>query len=161
MILVADEQHVPEIVAKVRPTDHFEYKATKEDATKEHPDAATSVASLIEQCRQMAIAVHIRLLISNIGNKSFIEKVRSYNVLTTTSYYPSPLQLLLKRLLDIVGGIIGSILALIIIAVIGPKIKKARGRYCLSKHESAGTGKSSSAIKFVPCIWTRKSARKN
>ena len=49
----------------------------------------------------------------------------SYNVLTTTSYYTSPLQLTLKRMLDITGGIVGSILALLIIAVVGPKIKKA------------------------------------
>lgn len=83
-----------------------------------------SVATLIEQCRQMAIPVHIRLPLSNIGSKSFVEKVGSYNVLTTTSYYTSPLQLTLKRMLDIAGGIVGSILALLIIAVVGPKIKK-------------------------------------
>ena len=83
-----------------------------------------SVASLIEDCRQMAIPVHIRLPISNIGGKSFIEKIGGYAVLTTAVNYASPLQLALKRALDIVGGLVGSIIALVVIAVVGPQIKK-------------------------------------
>ena len=199
MILVADEKNIPEIVARTRPTDYFEYRGlvlSNRNATGEciagipvvanlsdaadyicrewvdevfvYPSHLTdisvqqtdelagmegfiyetlnisaitnykivrndkndtetgtaSVATLIEQCRQMAIPVHVRLPLSNIGSKSFLEKVGSYNVLTTTSYYTSPLQLTLKRLLDIAGGIVGSILALLIIAIVGPKIKK-------------------------------------
>ena len=99
------------------------YKIVRKDINCTETGTA-SVATLIEQCRQMAIPVHIRLPLSNIGSKSFLEKVGSYNVLTTTSYYTSPLQLTLKRMLDIAGGIVGSILALLIIAVVGPKIKK-------------------------------------
>lgn len=99
------------------------YKIERKDKNSPESEAA-SVATLIEQCRQMAIPVHIQLPLSNIGSKSFVEKVGSYNVLTTTSYYTSPLQLTLKRLLDIAGGFVGSILALLIIAVVGPKIKK-------------------------------------
>ena len=99
------------------------YKIARKDVNSTEPGTA-SVATLIEQCRQMAIPVHIRLPLSNIGSKSFLEKVGSYNVLTTTSYYTSPIQLTLKRMLDIAGGIVGSILALLILAVVGPKIKK-------------------------------------
>lgn len=199
MILVADERVVPEIAAKWKPTEYFEYKGlilsnrvaagekiagipvvanlsnaadyicrewvdevfvypthltdinvqqsaeragvegfiydsldiagitnyrASTNRTNDTEPKPASVASLIEQCRQMAIPVHIRLPLSNIGSKSFVEKMGSYNVLTTTSNYTSPLQLTLKRMLDIAGGIVGSILALIIIAVVGPKIKK-------------------------------------
>lgn len=99
------------------------YEIARKDENSTETGTA-SVATLIEQCRQMAIPVHIRLPLSNIGSKSFLEKVGSYNVLTTTSYYTSPLQLTLKRMLDITGGIVGSILALLIIAIVGPKIKK-------------------------------------
>ena len=84
----------------------------------------TGVAKLIEQCREMAIPVHVSLPITNAGGKSFMEKVGGYNVLTMTANYASPIQLIVKRLLDIVGGFIGSIFALILIATIGPKIKK-------------------------------------
>lgn len=84
----------------------------------------SGVAKLIEQCREMAIPVHIRLPISSAGGKSFMEKVGGYSVLTMTANYASPAQMVLKRLFDIVGGLIGSVFALIIIAIIGPRIKK-------------------------------------
>ena len=84
----------------------------------------TPVARLIEQCREMALTVHIRLPISSIDGKSFMEKVGGYNVLTMAANYASPFQLLLKRLFDILGGLFGSLLALIVIALVGPKIKK-------------------------------------
>lgn len=89
----------------------------------DEPEEAT-VAALIEACRQMGIPVHVRLPISNIGTKSFIEKVGGYTVITSAVNYASPLQLALKRLIDILGGLAGSIIALIVIAVVGPKIKK-------------------------------------
>ncbi len=84
----------------------------------------SGVAKLIEQCREMAIPVHIRLPISSSGGKSFMEKIGGYNVLTMTTNYASPLQMIIKRLFDILGGLVGSIFALILIAIIGPKIKK-------------------------------------
>ena len=83
-----------------------------------------TVASLIEDCRQMAVPVHIRLPLSNIGSKSFIEKVGGYTVLTSAINYASPLQLAMKRALDIVGGLVGSLIAIVVIAVVGPQIKK-------------------------------------
>lgn len=84
----------------------------------------SEVAQLIEQCREMAIPIHVRLPISNSGGRTFVEEVGGFNVLTMTANYASPLQLLLKRLFDILGGLIGSFLAIIIILIIGPKIKK-------------------------------------
>ena len=72
----------------------------------------------------MAVPVHIRLPLSNIGSKSFIEKVGGYTVLTSAINYASPLQLAMKRALDIVGGLVGSLIAIVVIAVVGPQIKK-------------------------------------
>lgn len=98
-----------------------------ETQTSDHPEKIpeqSDVARFIEQCREMAIPVHIRLPISSAGGKSFMEKVGGYNVLTMTANYVSPFQMIMKRLFDIIGGLIGSIFALILIAVIGPKIKK-------------------------------------
>ena len=87
------------------------------------PEEAT-VAGLIEACRQMAVPVHIRLPISNIGGRSFIERVAGYDVLTSAANYASPRQLALKRAMDIVGGLVGSLIALVVIAVVGPIIKR-------------------------------------
>ena len=89
----------------------------------EEPPNAT-VSALIEACRQMSVPVHLRLPVSNVAGKSFVQKVGGYNVLTMASNYASPLQLIMKRALDIVGGIVGSIVAIVVIAVVGPKIKK-------------------------------------
>ena len=90
----------------------------------EKPTDQTPVARLIEQCREMALPVHIRLPISSAGGKSFMEKVGGYNVLTMTANYANPFQLLIKRIFDILGGLVGSVFALVLIAIIGPKIKK-------------------------------------
>lgn len=97
---------------------------TQKQNVAEHPGGQSRVARLIGQCREMAIPVHIRLPITSAGGKSFMEKVGGYDVLTMTVNYASPGQLLIKRVFDILGGIIGSIVALILIAIIGPKIKK-------------------------------------
>ncbi len=84
----------------------------------------TELGIFIEQCRQMSIPMHIRLPITNIGGKTFIEKVGGYKVLTTTVNYASSFQLALKRLLDIAGGLVGSLIAIFIILIFGPMIKK-------------------------------------
>lgn len=83
-----------------------------------------TVAALIEACRQMAVPVHIRLPISDAGGKSFIEKVGGYRVLTTTYNYTSVFQLAIKRMMDILAGLVGGAIALIVMAIVGPKIKK-------------------------------------
>ena len=105
-----------------------ETKETEEEkiipSIKENQTEQTGVARLIEQCREMAVPVHVRLPISSAGGKSFMEKVAGYNVLTMTANYISPSQQFIKRGCDILGGLVGSIIALILIAIIGPKIKK-------------------------------------
>lgn len=83
-----------------------------------------TIATLIEDCRQMAIPVHIRLPLSRIGSKTFVEKVGGYTVLTSAVNYASKLQLAIKRVIDIIGGIVGSVIALVVIAVVGPQIKR-------------------------------------
>lgn len=90
----------------------------------EEPENQSRVARLIEQCREMAIPVHIHLPINAISGKSFMEKVGGNSVLTMTANYANPRQALIKRIIDISGGIVGSIAALIVMAVVGPKIKK-------------------------------------
>ena len=84
----------------------------------------SAVAVLIDQCREMAIPVHVHLPLATFGGKFLTEKVGGHNVLTMTSNYATPFQMLIKRLFDILGGLVGSVFALILIAIIGPKIKK-------------------------------------
>ena len=93
------------------------------DVPEEGAEAAP-VAALIIACRQMALPVHIRIPVSDGSGKRLVEKVGGYNVLTLASGYATPLQLAVKRAFDILGGLAGSVIALIVIAVFAPKIKK-------------------------------------
>lgn len=86
-------------------------------------EESSDIELLLERCRQMAIPIHIYLPLTSFGGKSFIEKVGGYDVLTTTANYASPLQLAMKRGLDIVGGFFGSIAALVMMVIVGPLIK--------------------------------------
>lgn len=58
------------------------------------------------------------------GSYTYIERIGNFVVLTHKEREISPLQITLKRLLDLVGGIIGSIIAAIIIIIVGPIIKR-------------------------------------
>ena len=100
--------------------DPYGNRPHQQNGTEEQSD----VAGLIEQCREMAVPVHIRLPIAVTGGKRFMEKVGGYNVLTMTANSMTPRQQIIKRVIDLIGGLIGSIIALILITVIGPKIKK-------------------------------------
>lgn len=119
----ATYEAVEDFIDETYGTNKQNEKENKQD-NKNQNSEQSSVGKLIEQCREMALPVHIRLPITSVGGKSFVEKVGGYNVLTTTANYAGPVQLAIKRLMDILGGLIGSIFALIIIAIIGPKIKK-------------------------------------
>lgn len=109
-------------------TDLYEnckYHSCKDDAVDTDEDEGKpTVAALIEACRQMAVPVHIRLPISNIGNNASAKKVCGYKVITIASNRPSPAQMALKRVVDIAGGLVGSLIAIIVIAVVSPMIKK-------------------------------------
>ncbi len=95
--------------------------------TENSPENAgeeSALARLIQQCREMAVPVHIRLPFEGVGGKNIIEKVGGCSVLTVSVNYASPWQMALKRMIDILGGLVGSLAALVIIAVVGLKIKK-------------------------------------
>ena len=82
------------------------------------------VEKLMEDCHTMAIPVHYHVkAIGQDGVKQFVEKIGGTTVITTTINYASPTQLFIKRCLDIVGGLIGSFFALLIMAIVGPMIK--------------------------------------
>ena len=95
----------------------LEMQKDKED------QAQNTVALLMEQCREMAVPVHIRIPLGKRGENGVLEKVNGFNVITLAANYASPLQLLIKRIMDVVGGLIGSLIAVLIILIVGPIIK--------------------------------------
>ncbi len=97
------------------------------------------VVELMDACRQMAVPVHYHIPgIGVDGSKQFAEEIGGTTVITTTANYATLNDLLAKRLLDIIGGLVGSLMTLIVIAIVGPKIKKASPGPILYKSERIG-----------------------
>ena len=89
-------------------------------------DAIKAAEKLVAQCQEMGVVVHEQLTLeSGVSQKQLVEHIGDYTVLTSTVNYVTPFQALVKRLMDIVGGLIGCVLAGIIILIVGPQIKKA------------------------------------
>ena len=83
------------------------------------------VIKLMDDCALMAVPTHYHVPnMSRNGVKRFSEKIGGTTVLTTSINYATPIQAVMKRAFDILGGLIGSLVALLIIAIIGPIIKK-------------------------------------
>jgi len=108
------------------------------DPAADRAETGGMLSSLISRCREMAVPVHIRMPVNVFGGKSFVEKIGDYTVLTSTANYASPLQLAVKRLMDIIFGFFGSVAALILMVVIGPFIKHESPGPILFKQQRIG-----------------------
>jgi lipopolysaccharide/colanic/teichoic acid biosynthesis glycosyltransferase len=92
---------------------------------------------LLEKCRQMGVTMHLQMMPLGMG-KQTVEKIAGMPVITNSINIASPVQLMLKRLLDIFGGIALSIMAVLAIIIIGPIIKIKSPGPILYKQERIG-----------------------
>jgi len=79
---------------------------------------------LIEQFTETGVTVHLKLAkVQNVpGQKQFVEKIGPYTVLTTSINCASSRELMLKRLMDIVGGLVGCLITGILFIFVAPAI---------------------------------------
>lgn len=108
---------------------------------------------LIKKLSLMGIVLHVEyngiddLVGSN--NKLIVENIANTTVVTSTINTISPLQLFVKRFMDIVFGIIGTIITLILTIIIGPIIKcKSKGPIFFVQDRVGRNGKIFKMIKF-------------
>lgn len=108
---------------------------------------------LIKKLCLMGIVLHVEyngiddLVGSN--NKLIVENIANTTVVTSTINTISPLQLFVKRFIDIVFGIIGTIITLILTIFIGPIIKcKSKGPIFFVQDRVGRNGKVFKMIKF-------------
>ena len=108
------------------------------------------VRELMNRCAEMGVTIHYHIPnIGQDGNKQFVEKLGGSTVLTSSVNYATPAQLIVKRMIDIAGGLIGSVIALIIMTIVGPIIKKASPGPILYRSERIGqNGKRFKMIKI-------------
>ena len=107
------------------------------------PMTDEKVVKLMDACTRMGVPTHYHVPnMSCSGVKRFSEKIGGTTVLTTSINYATPLQLIIKRLFDIFAGLIGSLAALLIIAIVGPIIRhKSPGPVLFTQERVGHNGK--------------------
>ena len=103
------------------------------------PSTDKRVIRLMDACAVMAVPTHYHVpYMTRPGVKRFSEKIGGTMVLTTAINYATPVQLFIKRTFDIFAGLVGSLIALIIMAIVGPIIKIQSPGPILFKQERIG-----------------------
>lgn len=106
---------------------------------------------LVNQFIVMGVTVHEKLNFraDEMRNKQFIEKLANYPVLTTSINYATTLQTVIKRLMDVAGGILGCIVTLLMYPVMAIIIRTASpGPVIFSQMRVGKNGKPFKIYKF-------------
>lgn len=106
---------------------------------------------LIQQFTETGVTVHLKLakVKSVPGKKQFVEKIGDYTVLTTSINYASTRALMIKRLMDIAGGLVGCLVTAILFIFVAPAIYIASpGPIFFSQERVGKNGKRFKMYKF-------------
>ena len=108
---------------------------------------------IIKKLSLMGIVLHVEYNgiedIVGSNNKLIVENIADTTVVTSTINTINPLQLIIKRLMDIVLGIIGTIITLVLAIIIGPIIYiKSKGPIFFIQDRVGRNGKVFKMIKF-------------
>ena len=120
--MVGEEISSIPVVASKGTAAEYVCKKWVDEALVIMPNGVSYPKGLIDKLEETGIAVHVNIpyISSEEGKKQFVEDVVGFTVLTTSPNYASPKQLLLKRMMDIVAGLIGCLLTCIIFIFVAP-----------------------------------------
>lgn len=80
--------------------------------------------ALSNEILELGINVHINIIhLNDLGPNKVVEKYGNYMVLTSSMKITSPVQLFLKRVMDIVGAVIGLLICAVSFVIFAPIIK--------------------------------------
>lgn len=106
---------------------------------------------LLSQLMETGVTVHLGLakVMSEPGKKQFVEKIGPYTVLTTSINYASSFQLFLKRVMDIMGGLVGCTITVLLLPFVGTAIYLASpGPIFFAQERIGKNGKRFKMYKF-------------
>lgn len=106
---------------------------------------------LIDELVVSGITVHLNLARSAgiTGNKQAVEKIGKYTVLTTSLNFATPKQAFYKRMLDICGGLAGSVVTGMLYLLVAPVIKiQSPGPVFFTQTRVGKNGKKFKMYKF-------------
>lgn len=88
------------------------------------PESFEMPEDIIDAIIDMGITVHMRLPEKTKieGRRQTIGKIGDYNVITNSLGDASTAALMLKRLMDILGGLVGTVITLLLAVIVGPII---------------------------------------
>ncbi len=87
------------------------------------PSRGSISPDLIEQCSLSGITVHTEMLpMTELGKDKYIEKIADIPVVTSYIRMVTPAQMMLKRLMDIVGSLVGLLITGILFLFVAPMI---------------------------------------
>lgn len=119
------------------------------------------IIKLLDDCATMAVPTHCRMpYMSSSGLRRVTEDIGGTTVLTASVAFATPLQILLKRCFDIFTGLVGSLLALIVMAVVGPIIKKQSPGPVLFAQERVGRNGRHFKLLKIRSMYVDAEARK-
>ena len=143
-VVLLDATNVPSvhgipIVTDIKKAPNYIAKEWIDSVYIDAPINDKQVARLMDACAVMAVPTHYHVPnMTRPGVKRFSEKIGGTTVLTTAINYATPIQILLKRIFDIFAGLIGSIIAILIMLIVGPIVKIQSPGPILFKQERIG-----------------------
>lgn len=114
------------------------------------PDASAMREQIIEACDEMGITCHLRISErKKSSHHAIIENVGDYTVITSSISFADPRQLMLKRGMDILGGIVGILLTALIMIIFAPIIYiQSPGPIFFSQERVGRNGRKFKIYKF-------------
>lgn len=79
---------------------------------------------LMDRCREMALTIHLYVALQGVDEKKqVLENIAGYEFLTANIKLMSGGDVVLKRLFDLAAGLVGSVLAGLVVLIFGPLIR--------------------------------------
>ena len=134
LVLLEDDTTVSEIsgvkvVANLSTAADFAQKQWVDEVLILLPDGSSEAAATVPQVLindfvEMGITVHLSLnqVLHSPGRTQIVEKLADYTVLTTSMNYATTRQAILKRTMDILGGLVGCLITAVLFLFVAPAI---------------------------------------